>query len=76
MAFKALLLATITIMGANGVPKVETTSTLLDSQTQCPKALDEVVRHHGMQNHLFSQGKDYRKGRNGVVTLNVSCKEI
>jgi hypothetical protein len=76
MAIKALLLATITIMGSNGVPKVETTSTVLEHHSMCPKAMEQVVNHHGMQNHLFSQGKDYRKGRNGVVTLNVSCKEI
>lgn len=80
MSAKALLLATMNILSMGNNDNIATTSTLLDDSTQCPVVMRQVVEHHGLQNNIFSQGKEYLKARKsttqGLVTLNVSCKEL
>lgn len=80
MSAKALLLVTINILSMGNNDNVATTSTLLDDSTQCSAAMRQVVEHHGLQNNIFSQGKEYLKARKsitkGLVTLTINCKEL
>lgn len=76
---KALLLSSLTITGANTT--VTSTSNILDDATECPVAMMQIIKHHNLQNHIFSKGRTYMKARSGgplgqQVTLKVSCEPL
>lgn len=75
---KALLLATLTI---STPAQVQTNTTVLDDNSLCPSAMMQVVRHHGMQNNIYSKSVEYIKARKrnsaGVeAVLTVTCEEM
>ncbi|HHZ7224932.1 TPA: hypothetical protein ACWLXL_004360 [Pseudomonas aeruginosa] len=78
MSIKALLLVTLTL--AANEPRVVTTTNVLDSANECVPAMRQIADHHNLQNHIFSQGKEYLKARQstaqGNITLSISCKEL
>lgn len=74
MGIKALLLTTITIVGQP--TSVETTSNVLQDKSLCGNAMNQIVEHHGMKNHVFSKGPTHMKGRDGNIVLHVTCKEL
>lgn len=80
MLGKALLLATLTVSG-NGDPQINSTSTLLDSAEECPRAMLHVLEHHNLTNNVYSKGQGYIKARKAVppgatVNLTVTCKGL
>lgn len=71
---QALLLATLTVVNSSGTPVVSQTSDVLADGGQCPSAMQQVVKHNGLQNNIFSTKRSELKARKQGVTLVVTCE--
>lgn len=76
---KALLLATLFTVGQPG--DTVSTSNVLSDSSLCKPAIEQVVRHHKMQNYVYSYGKYHSYARKtlskqGQLILKVDCKDL
>lgn len=71
---QALLLATLTVVNTSGTPVVSQTSDVLTDGDQCPSAMQQIVKHNGLQNNIFSTKRTELKARKTGVTLVVTCE--
>lgn len=79
---KALLIATLMMVGGNEAPSV-TTNVIPDSK-MCGSAMEQVVANHRMKNHIISSGPGYvkaeleppRSSKRPAQKLTVTCKPL